>query len=52
MHYSHRKRGHCSGRKRERHGSTAWYKTQEERNIRRVEAAWQAKQHVATTKAV
>ena len=38
------KKGHVSGHKRERKGSTDWYRAQEEANIRRIEAEWQAKQ--------
>ena len=37
-------RGHCTGHKKERKGSTDWYKTIEEENIRRIEAEWQAQQ--------
>ncbi len=37
-------KGHCTGHKKERKGSTVWYKPIAEENIRRSEAAWQAKQ--------
>jgi hypothetical protein len=38
------KRGHVTGHKKERKGSTNWYKQIEEANIRRIEAEWAAKQ--------
>jgi hypothetical protein len=38
------KRGHVVGTKRERKGSTDWYKSIEEENVRKVEAEWQARQ--------
>ena len=38
------KRGHVTGHKKERKGSSDWYKQIEEENIRKIEAAWQAKQ--------
>jgi len=38
------KRGHCTGHKRERKGSTDWYRHLEEEAIRQVEAEWQARQ--------
>lgn len=52
MTYSHRRRGHCSGSKRERRSSTEWYKTQghEQANIDRVTREWQATQQRAKTK--
>lgn len=34
------KRGHVTGHKRERKGSTDWYKVHEEENIQAVEQAW------------
>ncbi len=37
-------RGHVTGTKTERPGASGWYKQIEEENIRRIEAAWQAKQ--------
>ena len=37
-------RGHVTGTKTERTGASAWYKTIEEENIRKIEAAWQTKQ--------
>ena len=38
--------GHTTGHKHERKGSSDWYRTIEEENIRQVEAAWQErKQH-------
>jgi len=41
------KRGHVTGHKKERKGSTNWYKTIEEEHIRRIEAEWQARQQHA-----
>ena len=38
------KRGHVTGTKTERTGANEWYKAIEEENIRKIEAAWQAKQ--------
>ena len=38
------KRGHCTGQKKERKGSTDWYKAIEAENLKRIEAEWQAKQ--------
>ena len=38
------KRGHVTGHKKEKRGSTDWYKQIEEEHIRRIEAEWQAKQ--------
>jgi hypothetical protein len=38
------KHGHVTGTKKERQGSTDWYREIEEENIRKVEADWQAKQ--------
>jgi hypothetical protein len=38
------KRGHVTGTKTERKGSTEWYKAIEAANIRRIEAEWHAKQ--------
>jgi len=38
------KHGHVTGTKTERTGASAWYKAIEEENIRKIEAAWQAKQ--------
>ena len=38
-------RGHVRGTKKERTGASSdWYKAIEEENIRKIEAAWQAKQ--------
>ena len=41
------KRGHVTGHKKERKGSTDWYKAIEEEHIRRIEAEWQARQQHA-----
>ena len=38
------KRGHVTGTKKERQGSTDWYRKIEEEHIRRIKAEWQAKQ--------
>jgi hypothetical protein len=38
------KRGHVIGTKKERKGASDWYRQIEEENIRKIEAAWQAKQ--------
>ena len=38
------KRGHVTGHKKERKGASDWYKQIEEENIRKIEAAWAAKQ--------
>ncbi|HSX79900.1 MAG TPA: hypothetical protein VLQ80_15170 [Candidatus Saccharimonadia bacterium] len=38
------KHGHVTGQKTERPGAHEWYKVIEEENIRKIEAAWQAKQ--------
>ena len=38
------KRGHVKGTKQEKPGASDWYKALEEENIRKIEAAWQAKQ--------
>jgi hypothetical protein len=38
------KYGHVTGHKKERKGSTDWYKQIEEKNIRRIEAEGQAQQ--------
>ena len=38
------KRGHCTGKKQERKGSTEWYRQIEEAHIRRIEATWHAQQ--------
>ena len=38
------KRGHVTGTKTERTGASNWYKTIEAENLKRIEAAWQAKQ--------
>ena len=38
------KHGHVRGTKKERTGASDWYKAIEEENIRKIEAAWQAKQ--------
>jgi hypothetical protein len=38
------RKGHCKGTKKERKGASDWYRQQEEDNIRRIEAEWQAKQ--------
>ena len=37
------KRGHVVGTKKEKKGSTDWYKQIEEENIRKIEAAWAVK---------
>jgi len=46
------KRGHCYGTKREKQGSTDWYRAIEEENIRKIEAEWAAKaaKHTEGTK--
>jgi hypothetical protein len=36
-------RGHVTGDKKERKGSTEWYREIEEANIRKIEAEWAAK---------
>lgn len=41
------KRGHVTGAKRERKGTSDWYKQLEEENIRTIEAQWQAKQQAS-----
>jgi len=38
------KRGHVRGTKTERTGASDWYKAIEAENLKRIEAAWQAKQ--------
>jgi hypothetical protein len=38
------KRGHVTGHKRERKGSTDWYKSIEQANLERIEKEWQEKQ--------
>ena len=38
------RKGHITGHKRERKDASAWYRTIEEANIRRIEAAWAARQ--------
>ena len=38
------KHGHVVGTKCERKGASDWYNAIEEENIRKIEAAWQAKQ--------
>jgi hypothetical protein len=38
------KRGHVTGTKTERTGADAWYKAIEAEHLKRIEAAWQAKQ--------
>jgi hypothetical protein len=38
------KRGHVTGHKKKRQGSTDWYKEIEEAHIRRIESEWAAKQ--------
>jgi hypothetical protein len=38
------KRGHVKGTKREKKGSTDWYRKIEAENIAKIEAEWQAKQ--------
>jgi hypothetical protein len=38
------KRGHVTGTKREKKGSTDWYKQIEEEHIRKIEAEWQKQQ--------
>jgi hypothetical protein len=37
-------RGHVTGTKREPQGASDWYREQEEANIRRIEAEWEARQ--------
>ena len=37
-------RGHVRGTKKERTGASDWYKAIEAENLKRIEAAWQAKQ--------
>jgi len=37
-------RGHVTGHKKERKGSSDWYKAIEEENIRRIEAEWQQRE--------
>lgn len=41
------KHRHCTGRKRERKGSTDWYRTIEAANLAAVEQAWAAQAAVA-----
>jgi hypothetical protein len=41
------KRGHCKGTKRERKGSTEWYRAIEQAIIERIEKEWAAKQQQA-----
>jgi hypothetical protein len=36
-------RGHVTGNKKQKKGSSAWYRQIEEENIRKIEAEWQAK---------
>lgn len=43
--------GHVTGNRRGSHRDQAWYKVQEEANIRKIEAEWQAKQQAAQGKA-
>ena len=38
------KHGHVRGTKTERTGASDWYKVNEAENLKRIEAAWQAKQ--------
>ena len=38
------KHGHVTGTKTERTGASDWYKAIEAENLKRIEAAWQAKQ--------
>ncbi len=38
------KYGHVTGTKREKKGSTDWYKAIEAEHLKRIEAEWQAKQ--------
>ena len=38
------KKGHCTGHKRERKGSTDWYRTIQAEHLKRIEKEWQAKQ--------
>lgn len=40
------KRGHVTGTKRERTGSSDWYKAIEEEQIQRIEQEWQLKQAI------
>ena len=37
-------KGHVTGLKKEKQGSTNWYREIEEENIRRIEAEWAVKQ--------
>ena len=37
-------RGHVTGHKKERKGSSDWYKAIEEEHIRRIEAEWQQRE--------
>lgn len=41
------KYGHVTGTKRERTGSSDWYKELEEATIRKIEAEWQAQQQAS-----
>jgi len=38
------KRGHVTGTKKEKRGSTDWFRKIEEEHIRKIEAEWQARQ--------
>ena len=38
------KYGHITGQKREKKNSSAWYKTVEAENLKRIEREWAAKQ--------
>ena len=40
--------GHAQGTKHERKDASAWYRTIEEENIRRIEAEWAARQVTLT----
>jgi hypothetical protein len=42
------KRGHCKGTKRERKGSSDWYRAIEQANIDRITKEWEAKQQQAS----
>lgn len=41
------KMGHTTGQKKERKGSTDWYREREQANIERIEKEWEAKQQAA-----
>lgn len=42
--------GHVTGHKRERKPAQPWWAEEEEENIRRIEAEWQARQKTSTQK--